>query len=123
MRKADFALSKFGTINLELAYFLTPTITSFPLPKIEEFLLKNVFKVFLPHYSIVNILAKRRIFPEYVAFFANPENLKKEVENFRTDHKILSLTKQSLRDVKEILEQDRFTDKCFNLLTNLLLDI
>jgi lipid-A-disaccharide synthase len=123
MQRADFALAKFGTINLELAYFLTPTITSFPLPKIEKFLLKNVFKVFLPHYSIVNILAKRRIFPEYVAFFATTENLRNEVENFRNHPKILRLTKESLKDVKEILEQDRFTDKCFNLLTNLLLDI
>jgi lipid-A-disaccharide synthase len=123
MQKAEFALSKFGTINLELAYFLTPTITSFPLPLVEKFLLKNIFKVFLPHYSIVNILAKRRVFPEYVAFFATKENLKNEVENFRLNPKILGYTKQQLQDVKEILEQDHFTDKCFNLLSNLLLDI
>ena len=120
MQKAQFALSKLGTVNLELAFFEVPTITTFPLPKIEHFLLEHIFKVFLPHYSIVNLLAERRIFPEYVASFATESNLKKEIHNFATQPELRSWTNSGCKLVKKILEEGSFSQKASNALANLL---
>ncbi len=116
MQKAEFALSKLGTVNLELAYFKVPTITSFPLPRVEQFLLQHIFKVFLPHYSIVNLLAERRVFPEYIASFATLGNLKMEVHNFAKEPQLREWSQSGCRIVKEILEKDSFSKKTANLL-------
>ncbi len=120
MQKAEFALSKLGTVNLELAYFNVPTITSFPLPKVEQFLLQHVFKVFLPHYSTVNLLAERRVFPEYIAYFATTENLSREVHNFATNPDLRAWTKSGCILVKKILEIDSFGAKATALIKDLL---
>ncbi len=119
MHLSEFALSKLGTINLELACFGVPTITSFPLPKIEQFLLQHIFKVFLPHYSLVNLIAQRRIFPEYIASFATLENLKQEVYNLATNPEERAFIRQGCLNVKKILDRPSAPA---NLL-NLLLDI
>lgn len=123
MKRAQFALSKLGTINLELAFFEVPTITSFPLPLVEKFLLQYLFKVFLPHYSIVNLLAERRIFPEYIASFATLENLKREVFNFATHAELRAWTIAGCQDVKKLLETHSFITKAPQILSKVLLDI
>ena len=81
MKRAKVALAKFGTVNLEIAMHSTPTVTHYTLPWIEYFFIAKVFKIFLPHYSIVNILVKRRVFPEYVSFMATEKNLRNEIKN------------------------------------------
>ncbi|MBM3193508.1 MAG: lipid-A-disaccharide synthase [Chlamydiae bacterium] len=123
MQKADFALSKLGTVNLELAFFNVPTITTFPLPKIEEFLLSRVFKVFLPHYSLVNLLARRRVFPEYVGSFAKLDHVEREIKNFCTAKELKEWSIAGCNLVKKILEEHSFSSKSSHILTNLLLDI
>lgn len=123
MQKADFALSKLGTINLELAFFQVPTITTFPLPKIEEFLLSGVFKVFLPHYSLVNLLAERRVFPEYVGPFAKAKHVEQEIKNFCTKEELKEWSIKGCNLVKRILEEHSFSSKSSHILANLLLDI
>ncbi len=123
MQKSDFALSKLGTVNLELAFFNVATITTFPLPKIEQFLLQHIFKVFLPHYSLVNILAERRVFPEYVASFANAEHLKREIKNFATKKDLREFVSQGCELVKKKLEEHSFSSKSSLIIRNVLLDI
>ena len=123
MHRAEFALSKLGTINLELAYFEVPTITSFPLPKIEQFLLQHIFKVFLPHYSISNLLAERRVFPEYIGSFATLDNLKQEAENYATNSELRAFSISGCRVVKKLLESDNFSTKSSEILSNLLVEI
>ena len=123
MNLAQFALSKLGTINLELAYFEVPTITSFPLPKVEQFLLQHIFKVFLPHYSTLNLLAERRVFPEYIGSFARLDNLKREVENFAGSPELREWTSSGCRIVKKLLEINNFSTKSSELLSNLLVEI
>jgi lipid-A-disaccharide synthase len=123
MQKSDFALSKLGTVNLELAFFKVATITSFPLPKIEQFLLQHIFKVFLPHYSLVNLLAERRVFPEYVGFFATSSMLKKEIQNFASNQELRESTAKGCDLVKKKLEEHSFSAKSSDIIRNVLLDI
>lgn len=66
MHESDCALAKCGTIVLETALTQTPTIVTCQLRALDSFLAKYVFKIFLPAYSLPNIIMKSIIFPEFI---------------------------------------------------------
>jgi lipid-A-disaccharide synthase len=104
MCKSEFALAKSGTVTLELAFFKVATIGQFRISKLEHFLLEYVFSLSLPHYVIPNILAKRRIFPEYCGSFNYLKNLKTEVDNFYTSPHLRDASKIGCEDVIKIFQ-------------------
>ncbi|MBX6680425.1 lipid-A-disaccharide synthase [Chlamydia gallinacea] len=66
MHSCDFALAKCGTIVLETALHQTPTIVTCLLSSFDNFLAKYIFKIFLPAYSLPNIITNSIIFPEFI---------------------------------------------------------
>ncbi|AAF39508.1 lipid-A-disaccharide synthase [Chlamydia trachomatis] len=66
MRECDCALAKCGTIVLETALNLTPTIVTCQLRPLDTFLAKYIFNIILPAYSLPNIILGRTIFPEFI---------------------------------------------------------
>lgn len=66
MRTCDCALSKCGTIVLEGALHGTPTVVTCRLGAFDLFLTKYVFKIFLPAYSLPNIIMGSIIYPEFI---------------------------------------------------------
>lgn len=65
MKSCLFSLAKSGTVNLELALFKVPTIVTYGISKLDVFIATKIFKINLPHYSIVNILMGKELFPEF----------------------------------------------------------
>lgn len=59
------ALATSGTICLELALNLIPTVCNFAIKPLDLFIATKIFKIHLPHYCIVNIIAGKTLFPEY----------------------------------------------------------
>jgi len=73
MKRADFALATSGTATLELAHFRTPMVVLYRTNPGGLF-----FKRFLlttPHVSLVNILAGRRVVPEFVYWRNHAETI------------------------------------------------
>jgi len=66
MRDAHSALACSGTVNLELALHQTPTVVAYEVSTTNLLIMWYVLRLFLPHYSIVNILCDRRVFPEFM---------------------------------------------------------
>ncbi|WP_348663050.1 lipid-A-disaccharide synthase [Chlamydia vaughanii] len=66
MRESDCALAKCGTIVLEAALNQTPTIVTCLLGSFDSFLAKYIFKIFIPAYSLPNIIMNSIIFPEFI---------------------------------------------------------
>lgn len=66
MRDCNCALAKCGTIVLEAALNQTPTIVTCLLRPFDIFLAKYIFKIFMPAYSLPNIITKSIIFPEFI---------------------------------------------------------
>lgn len=66
MKESRIALAKSGTVNLELALRSIPTVVTYSLSKLNYWIAKYILKLNLPHYSIVNILAKKEVFPELI---------------------------------------------------------
>ena len=115
IKQASFALTKNGTINLELALSHLPQVSSYRISRLESLIMKAFPSLYLPHYSLPNILLKKRIIPELVGPFASTKNLAFEIKNLvenpfvvesmQNDYKKLSslLKKYSTEDPQKIL--------------------
>ncbi|MEC7838518.1 MAG: lipid-A-disaccharide synthase [Chlamydiota bacterium] len=72
MRDSKMAIAKSGTVTLELALHKKPTIVTYDISKTHKFICKNILRINLPFYCIVNILANKEVFPEFVDAGINP---------------------------------------------------
>ena len=66
MEKSQVALATCGTVALELAFFQVPTVVVYRMGGLNAFLADKVFRIHLPHYCMVNILAGKSVFPEFI---------------------------------------------------------
>lgn len=75
MNRAALAMATSGTITLELALHLLPTIVTYAIKPLDLFLARKVFKINLPYYCIVNILAQESVYPELFGPHLSVENI------------------------------------------------
>jgi len=75
MASTSLALAKSGTITLELALHKVPTVVLYAISSIDLFIAKDILKIQLPFYCIVNIIAKKEIYKELIGPYATVENL------------------------------------------------
>lgn len=66
MKRARGALATCGTVNLELGLYQTPTVVTYKLSHFHYFLGRHLFRIRLPYYSLVNLIADRELFPEFI---------------------------------------------------------
>lgn len=79
MKESIIALAKSGTVTLELAFHKIPTIVTYEISSLHKYLCKNILKINLPFYCIVNILGKKKIFTEFIESNINPQDVSKEL--------------------------------------------
>lgn len=70
---ADIALAKSGTNTLELAASATPMVVAYTLNYLSFAILKFLIKV--TYASLINIIAKREIIPEFIQSNCTPEKI------------------------------------------------
>lgn len=80
MRHAKLAIAKSGTVTLELAWHQVPTVVLYALSPFDRFLAKWWFKLDLPHYCMVNILAGTTLYPEWIKEGAPPDKVLASLE-------------------------------------------
>lgn len=66
MKTAFLAIAKSGTITLELALYGIPAVVTYAISSFDVFLAKYIFRIRLPYYCLVNIIASREVFPELI---------------------------------------------------------
>ena len=69
----DLALAASGTITLELAWARVPTVVTYRVSPITAWLVRQLVRV--QYASLINILANKAIFPEYIQDNATVDNL------------------------------------------------
>ena len=72
---ADLALTKSGTINMELALNGVPQIVGYKVSRITSFLARKILRFKVDHISPVNLLLKRRLLTELVQKEFTPESI------------------------------------------------
>ena len=61
---ADLALTKSGTVNLELALRGVPQVVGYRLSRVTAFVAKQLLRFNVPHISPVNLVLEERLVPE-----------------------------------------------------------
>ncbi len=81
---ADIALSSSGTATLECAVIGTPVIVMYRLSPATYWVARRLVR--LPYFSLVNIVAGKRVVPELVQQEVNAERIVREVKTMADPH-------------------------------------
>ena len=72
---ADLAITKSGTVNLEIALLNVPQVVLYRVSRVTEWLAKNILKFSITFISPPNLVANKQIVPELLQEQATPENI------------------------------------------------
>ncbi len=101
---SDLALSACGTANLEAALLGTPLIAFYRVSPLTYYPFRRLLKIH--NYSIVNILAGRRIIPELIQRQFNAERLAQEAKELLFSEKARANMKAEFLRIGESLGQE-----------------
>ena len=98
MRHADLLLVASGTATLEAACFGTPLFVLYKLARLSWWIGKRV--VTIPNIGLVNVVAGRRIVPEFLQHDVRPDILAPEAIAWLRDPERLAQIRKELREVR-----------------------
>ncbi len=101
MPKLKAAMATSGTINLELALNQVPTAVNFAIKSLDLFIARNVLKINLPFYSIVNIILNKQIFFEHYGPNLSVDKLYVSLKKLLFDEEI---NQTSILGCKEVIK-------------------
>ena len=104
MKQAHLALATSGTVTLELALHHTPTIATYHISTINRWLAKYLFRISLPFYCIVNLLAKKEVFPEWISKTLNPKLIYQDILSLYSEESKRSLCLESCKSIWILLK-------------------
>jgi len=103
LSKAYLAIASSGTATLELALLEIPSVAIYKMGASTFLVLKNMVKV--DYISMANIIAKERVFPEFIQYQATPENIASACKEFLENKELYRRTKEKLKKIRNILGQ------------------
>lgn len=98
MRASDVSLVASGTATLETALIGTPMVVMYIINKLNYAIMKRLISI--PDISLVNIVAGRRIVPEYVQDAATPEAMAEDVLSLLQDEERRHTMLEDLQQLK-----------------------
>jgi lipid-A-disaccharide synthase len=101
MNHSDLLLATSGTATLESAISGTPLIVLYKTSLFTYLLAKTLVKI--PNIGMVNIVAGKKIVPEFIQFQANPEKIASEMEKILKDKDEYEKIKRDLARVRDKL--------------------
>jgi lipid-A-disaccharide synthase len=101
MRAGDVALVASGTATLETALIGTPMVVMYIVNKINYAIMKRLIKI--PDISLVNIVAGKRVVPEYVQHEATPQAMAADVLSLLSDDSRRKAMISELNRVKSLM--------------------
>lgn len=72
---SDLAITKSGTVNLELALLNIPQVVLYRVSPFTAWVAKNILKLSIPFASPANLVLMREIVPEFIQYTATSENI------------------------------------------------
>jgi lipid-A-disaccharide synthase len=91
MAASDLLLVASGTATLEAGMYGTPMIVSYKLNPLTAYTLGPIVHMHIQDYALVNIVAGRRIVPEYYQAKAKPDRLAKEALSLLRDGRLAAM--------------------------------
>jgi lipid-A-disaccharide synthase len=75
---ADLAITKCGTVSLELALLNIPQVAIYRVSRVTAWIAKHVFKFAIPYISPANLVEMKAIVPELMQDDAHPDRIARE---------------------------------------------
>lgn len=104
MKRADFAIAKSGTVNLQLALHCVPTVVTYGIGPLDLFIARDLLRIRLPHYSLPNIVLGDRVFPELIGPSFTEEALFDHANQFLTHPTMADECREKCREIGKLLE-------------------
>lgn len=101
---ASVALAASGTVTMEAALLGTPLITYYKVTGVSWML--GRFLVDVPFYSMVNLIAERRLAPELMQNEMTGERIARETMNLLHNEQALADMRQGLGEIRRKLESE-----------------
>lgn len=98
---SELAIAAAGTVTLEVALLNVPLIVLYRTSKISSFFVQKLVKV--DHISLVNLIAGRRLVPEFVQDEATPQRLADEAVKMLRTQELLTQAREDLSKIRRLL--------------------
>lgn len=118
MAYSCLVLSACGTANLEAALLEVPLISFYRILPLTHFIGEKF--VYIKNFSIVNILAGKRIIPELIQKDFTPENILKETKNILDSDEVKSKMIKDYKSIKTILGERKASQNAAKELENII---
>jgi lipid-A-disaccharide synthase len=118
LNQSDFALVCSGTATLETAILEKPFVIIYKTSFLNYLLYRPLIKV--PYIGIVNIMAGKKIIPEFIQFGASPKKIAKQALEILTDPAKLQNVKTELAKIKSSLGEPGASARAAKLILDFL---
>lgn len=81
MQQAHCAIAKSGTVTLELALHRVPTVVTYGISALDLIIARDILRIRLPFYCLVNIIAQKEVFSELIGPNLTYSALLEETQN------------------------------------------
>jgi lipid-A-disaccharide synthase len=121
---SDLAITKSGTVNLELALLKVPQVVLYRLNPLTYWIGRNVLKVSFPFASPVNLMVMKPIVPEFIQEQATPENITQAalelLLNQNSQQQMKTDYQEMRRSIGEVGVCDRAAKEILQMLPNFI---
>jgi lipid-A-disaccharide synthase len=118
LNSADFCLVCSGTATLETAIMQKPFLVVYKMGLLNYLLYRPQVKV--PYIGMVNIVAKRKIIPEFIQFRASPDKIADEALKILNNPQELEQMKNNLAQVKSSLGENGAASRAAKIILNFI---
>lgn len=115
---ADFAFVCSGTATLETAIMQKPFVIIYKMNLLNYLLYRPQVK--LPYIGMVNIVAGRKIIPEFIQFGAKPEKIAETFLGIFSDETKLSQMKKDLSEISSRLGPSNASESAAKIILNII---
>lgn len=120
MRAADVVLVASGTATLETGLVGTPMVVVYAVSWLNAFLMRRLIQI--RDVALVNIVAERRIVPEFIQEEAQPDRVANAVLQLLEDESAHQSMREDLADIKRRLGQYDASDEVARIMQTLIND-
>lgn len=115
---ADFCMVCSGTATLETAIMQKPFVIVYKMNTLNYLLYRPQVKV--PYIGMVNIVAQKRIVPEFIQLQATPENIANKVIKILQNPPLLEEMQRNLSQIKSLLGEKGASSRAARIIVDFL---
>ncbi len=116
----DLAITKSGTVNLELGLLKVPQVVIYRVSSITAWVVEHLLNFSIPFMSPTNLVEMRPIVPEFLQYHATPNNIVREAIALLTDDQRRQTMKVEYERMRLALGDGQVCDRTAQVILDLL---